>query len=159
VSGYLENVTKIKARSATEEELLGFHTQEYVDKVKNLSSDRGGDTGEQVQFGKGSYEIALLSAGGVLSGIEAIARGEVKNCYALVRPPGHHATASCGMGFCLFNNIVLGALRARKLGYERIAIVDYDVHHGNGTQEAFWSDPLTLFISIHQGQSDCRPCS
>jgi acetoin utilization deacetylase AcuC-like enzyme len=150
VSGLIDHLHRIKARPATEEELLTFHTAAYVARIKQESSERGGDGGDVCQFGHGSFEIAMLSAGGVLSGIEAIARGEVRNCYALVRPPGHHACADRGMGFCLFNNVVIGALRARALGFTRIAIVDYDVHHGNGTQEAFWNDPLTLFISVHQ---------
>ena len=150
ITGMLDHVRRIPARSATDEEILQFHTKDYLDRVRQESGLRGGDGGDMCQFGHGSFEIAKLSAGGVLAGIEAIVSGEIKNCYALVRPPGHHACASQGMGFCIFNNIVIGAMRAKKLGFNRIAIVDYDVHHGNGTQEAFWNDSDVLFISVHQ---------
>lgn len=93
-SGFLDHVLRIKARRATEAEVLVFHTKSYVDRIKAESAARGGDGGDACQFGHGSYEIALLSAGGVLAGVEAIARGDVSNCYCLVRPPGHHATAN-----------------------------------------------------------------
>jgi acetoin utilization deacetylase AcuC-like enzyme len=93
-SGYIDTLHRIKARYATEAEVLSFHTRSYIDSIKAKSHDRGGDTGESCQFGKGSYEIALLSAGGVLAGVEAIVKGDIQNCYCLVRPPGHHATAA-----------------------------------------------------------------
>jgi len=93
-----------------------------------------------------------LSAGGVLAAVEAVVEGKIDNAYCLVRPPGHHAMADMGMGFCLFNNLVIAVLHSRVISpdIKRIAVVDYDVHHGNGTQSAFWSDPDALFISIHQ---------
>ena len=150
VTGMLEHLKRIRARHATDDEILAFHTKEYLERIRSESQLNGGDGGDVCQFGHGSFEIAKLSAGGVLAGIEAIAAGEIRNCYALVRPPGHHACASQGMGFCIFNNIVIGALKAKEFGFKRIAIVDYDVHHGNGTQEAFWNDPEVLFISVHQ---------
>jgi acetoin utilization deacetylase AcuC-like enzyme len=104
-----------------------------------------------VVVGPGSYEIALLSTGGCLAALDSIMAGEIQNAYALVRPPGHHAEPESGFGFCLFNNVAITAKYARqKYGIERIAIVDWDVHSGNGTQKSFYEDPDTLFISIHQ---------
>lgn len=152
VSGLIDKLVKIPARTATRSELCLFHTGSYHDKIKDESSHRGGDGGHVAQFGAGSYEIAALSAGGVLAAVEAVVEGRVDNAYCLVRPPGHHAVAEMGMGFCLFNNIALAALHARSISsdIQRVAIVDYDVHHGNGTQEAFWNDPDALFISLHQ---------
>lgn len=92
--------------------------------------------------------------GGVLSAVEAVLNGSIGNAYCLVRPPGHHAEKDKGMGFCIFNNIAIAALHARTIPaspkVQRVALVDYDVHHGNGTQQCFWNDPDALFISIHQ---------
>lgn len=150
-SGLLDKLITIKARQATKEEILRFHTEEYHDRiVRESEHSKGGDGGELARFGKGGYEIAALSAGGVIAATEAIIQGKIDNAYCLVRPPGHHAKSDLGMGFCIFNNVVIGAKHARQLGMNKIAIIDYDVHHGNGTQDAFWDDPNTLFISIHQ---------
>jgi acetoin utilization deacetylase AcuC-like enzyme len=151
VSGLIESLLPLKPRAATEQELGRFHTAEYIAKVKALSAVSGGLAGDFTPFGPGGYEIATLSAGGVIAAVEAVVRGEVDNAYALVRPPGHHAERDRGMGFCLFGNVAIAALHAREaLGVSRIAIVDWDVHHGNGTQQAFYADPATLMISIHQ---------
>lgn len=152
VSGLITNLTKIPARYATRSEICRFHTECYHDRIVGDSARRGGDGGEVAQFGAGAYEIAALSAGGVIAAVEAILMGSISNAYCLVRPPGHHAMANMGMGFCLFNNVVIAALHSRAIStnIKRIAIVDYDVHHGNGTQSAFWNDPDALFISLHQ---------
>jgi acetoin utilization deacetylase AcuC-like enzyme len=163
-SGLARVLTRIRARRATKEEVLRFHTESYVDSIKARSDENGGDAGEVARFGHGGYEIALTSAGGVLRAVEAVmsdlsSEDHIDNAYCLVRPPGHHAERDRGRGFCIFNNIALAALHARHLHKQRnpnsdhelrVAIVDYDVHHGNGTQQAFWEDPNTLFISIHQ---------
>ncbi|WP_328588616.1 class II histone deacetylase [Ureibacillus acetophenoni] len=128
-----------------------YHTESYIDKVKELSEAGFGDAGELALVGKGSYEIALLSAGGAIKAVESVVNGEVDNAYALTRPPGHHAEADKGMGFCLFNNVAIAAKYARNvLGLERVMILDWDVHHGNGTESAFYDDPNVLFISLHQ---------
>ncbi|MCF7980401.1 MAG: class II histone deacetylase [Pseudomonadales bacterium] len=153
VSGLLKQLQPIAAREATEEEILRFHTPEYLEKIKTLSATCGGDAGVFTPMGSGSYEIARLSAGGVLAALDAIMAGEVKNAYALVRPPGHHALAHEGMGFCLFGNAVIAGKHAlAHYGLDRIATVDWDVHHGNGTQSGFYDDPRALTISLHQ---DC----
>jgi len=155
VSGLVEQLVPIKARVASEQEVTRFHTQRYHDQIQHDSLRNGGDGGELAPFSRGGYGIACLSAGGVLAATEAVLEGKVENAYCLVRPPGHHAEADRGRGFCIFNNVAIAALHARTLGHaaQRIAIVDYDVHHGNGTQEAFWNDPDCLFISLHQ---DCN---
>jgi acetoin utilization deacetylase AcuC-like enzyme len=151
VSGVLDQLAPIRPRPATASELGRFHTPAYVDRIRRLSAESGGDAGERTPFGRGSYEIACLAAGGVMECVDAVLDGRIDNAYALVRPPGHHAERDRGRGFCIFNNVAVAALHARESrGVGRIAIVDWDVHHGNGTQQAFWADPDTLFISLHQ---------
>ncbi len=151
VSGLLEQLQPIKALPATEDDVARFHTRDYIAGIKRLSAERGGEAGEFTPFGAGSYEIALLAAGGVMRAVEAVVTGVIENAYALVRPPGHHAEPNRGRGYCIFGNIALAVMHARaKLGIERIAVVDWDVHHGNGTQQAFYESPHVLTISIHQ---------
>ena len=135
------SLVRVPPRLASVEELTRFHTLEYVGKIQSLSRAQGGEAGDFATFGPGSYEIACLAVGGVLNAIDAVVTGrtdtgdKVRNAYCLARPPGHHAEKDRGMGFCLFNNVALGAMHARvKQGLKRVAIVDYDVHHGNGTQ-------------------------
>ncbi len=150
-SGLYEQLIKLKPKSATVEQIQYYHTSEYVKKVEDLSNLGFGDAGELALVGKGSYEIALLSSGGAITAVEAVVKGECDNAYSLSRPPGHHAEADLGMGFCLFNNVAIAAHYARKeLGLERVMIIDWDVHHGNGTESAFYQDPNVLFISLHQ---------
>lgn len=116
-----------------------------------MSAAGFGEVGRSAYIGAGTYEIALLAAGGAIEAVNAVLDGTVDNCYALLRPAGHHAEPDCGLGFCIFNNAVLAAMHARaERSMSRIAILDWDVHHGNGTQTAFYSDPNTLTISIHQ---------
>ena len=149
--GLMKKLNKIEPRPATKKEIELFHTTDYINKVKLLSDTTGGDAGDHAIVGRGSYEIALLSAGGALTAVEAVMEGEAENVYALTRPPGHHAEADKGIGFCLFNNVAIAAKYAReKYGLERILILDWDVHHGNGTEKAFYDDPGVLFISIHE---------
>jgi acetoin utilization deacetylase AcuC-like enzyme len=152
-SGLGQQLRHLRPRPAAEEEILRFHTPEYVESVRALSAAGGGfagDPGDQTPVGQGSYEIAVLAVGGALAAVEAVVAGDVDNAYALVRPPGHHAEAGRSRGFCLFGNTALAAMHARAaLGMGRIAIVDWDVHHGNGTEDAFYADPTVLTISIH----------
>ncbi|MEA2628989.1 MAG: hypothetical protein QOJ10_1449 [Chloroflexota bacterium] len=151
VSGLIDHLVQLKPRQATEDEIARLHTREYVDRIKKASSEMGGDAGELTPFGPGSYEIALLAAGGCMTAVDAVLDGKVDNAYALVRPPGHHAEKDQGRGFCIFANIALAAAHARQArGLSRVAIVDWDVHHGNGTEHAFYEDPTVLTISIHQ---------
>lgn len=151
VSGLIDHLTPIKPRPATEAEILRFHTPEHLDKIRRMSAAGGGDASELTPFGSGSYEIALLAAGGTIEAMDAVLSGQVRNAYALVRPPGHHATQDVGMGFCLFGNVAIAIKHAQAVrGLGRVATVDWDVHHGNGTQAAFYDSSDVLTISLHQ---------
>ena len=151
LTGLTSHMVRIEPRPATLDELTEFHTPEYVERVKQLSAKGSGDAGEHAPVGPGSYEIALLSAGGAISAVDAVMHGAVRRAFVNCRPPGHHALADRGMGYCLFNNVVIAARHAQHaFGIQRVLIVDWDVHHGNGTQEAFYNDPSVLFVSVHQ---------
>lgn len=151
VSGVLDSLHRIKPRLASVDELQRFHSLDYIQRVQALCEAGGGDTGELAPVGRASYEIARLSAGGCLNAMDAVINGEVKNAYVLNRPPGHHAEAEQGRGFCIFGNAVIAIEHARaQFGLERIAVVDWDVHHGNGQEGAFYQDPNVLTLSIHQ---------
>ena len=150
VAGLFDDLVALQPRMATVDEILRFHTPAYVESIRAMSDVSGGNAGELTPFGPGSFEIALLAAGGTITAIDAVLEGRVRNAYALVRPPGHHAEADRGRGFCIFGNTALAALHARqRLGIERVAIVDWDVHHGNGTEDAFYDDQSVLTISLH----------
>ncbi|MCL2382217.1 MAG: class II histone deacetylase [Treponema sp.] len=150
-SGVYDKLHLIKPYPATEKQLKYFHTSAHIDRVKHLSKSGGGDCGVLAVVGNGSYEIAALAAGGAIAAVEAVVKGTCDNAYALTRPPGHHAEADRGMGYCIFNNAAIAALYARKeLGLERVMVIDWDVHHGNGTEDAFYKDPNVLFVSLHQ---------
>jgi acetoin utilization deacetylase AcuC-like enzyme len=151
ISGLMDQLTPIKAHHASEAELLRAHTEDYVERIKTMSDAQGGDAGFHAHFGAGGYEIATLAAGGVIAAVDAVMNETVDNAYALVRPIGHHAGREMGQGFCIFNNGAIAGLHAlEKYDIERIAYVDWDVHHGNGTEEIFYKDPRALTISIHQ---------
>jgi acetoin utilization deacetylase AcuC-like enzyme len=151
VSGLTEQLVSLKSEPVSEDDLARFHTRDYIAKIKTLSEDRGGDSSYLTPFGHGSYEIARLAAGGTFAVMDAMLGGRIDNGYALVRPPGHHAEADKGLGFCLFGNIPVAIMKARTVHrFDRVATVDWDVHHGNGTQAAFYADPGVLTISLHQ---------
>jgi acetoin utilization deacetylase AcuC-like enzyme len=149
--GVTDLMVRIEPVIATDEQLLTYHTPEHLARVKTLSDGYGGDSGSGAPMGQGGDRVARLAAGGTIAAVDAVLRGEVDTAYALVRPPGHHAMADQGMGFCVFGNAVIATKLAQKNhGVEKVLILDWDVHHGNGTQAAFWSDPSVLFISLHQ---------
>jgi acetoin utilization deacetylase AcuC-like enzyme len=128
------------------------HTPEHVRFVREMCERAPAvlDQGD-TYVSRESYDVALLAVGGVIAGIDAVMGGKAKSAFCAVRPPGHHAESSRPMGFCLFNNVAVGARYAQeKYGLKRVAIVDWDVHHGNGTQEIFYEDPSVLYISTHQ---------
>ncbi|MCI2264344.1 class II histone deacetylase [Sediminivirga luteola] len=153
VTGLRQQLTAIEPVPLDREDLLRVHPAEYLDRFKAQSDAGGGTMGDYADFGPGSYEIAVLAAGGVHAAFDAVVTGGVDTAYALVRPPGHHAERDRGRGYCLLANIPLALekLRAER-GTGRVAVIDWDVHHGNGTQSIYWDDPATLAISLHQRQ-------
>lgn len=154
--GLTKNCLMMEADPATMEDLRRVHTEDYLTEFKAVSDDRGGEVGEFAPFSKGAFEIALLSAGLAIRALDDVWTGAVDNSYALCRPCGHHCRPSMAMGFCLLANIgiAIEALKA-KHNISRIAVVDWDVHHGNGTQEIFYERDDVLTISIHQ--DGCYP--
>jgi acetoin utilization deacetylase AcuC-like enzyme len=151
VSGLAASLTRVDPQPASDDDLARFHDRGYLDRLRELSAGFGGDAGEVAPFGPGSYEIARLAVGGIIQAVDAVLAGRLANAYALVRPPGHHAEPGRGRGFCLLGNIAIAVKHAQAVrGVGRVAIVDWDVHHGNGTQGAFYGDPSVLTISLHQ---------
>ncbi len=144
-----------RGRSATLDEVSRVHTPGHIALVAE-SVAKARETGRRVALdpdtvvSAGSYTAALSAVGATLAAVEAVGRGDARRAFVAVRPPGHHATAGRAMGFCLFNNVALAARQAQHLGFQRVLIVDWDVHHGNGTQEIFYADPSVFFFSVHQ---------
>jgi acetoin utilization deacetylase AcuC-like enzyme len=141
----------IEPRPAFEEELERIHSPAYVRFLKETSGQPPVAIDPDTSTSKATYETALLAAGGGIKAVDLVADGRIRNAFALVRPPGHHAEASRAMGFCFFNNTAIAAehlIRVR--GFRRILIVDWDIHHGNGTQHAFYDRGDVLYFSIHQ---------
>jgi acetoin utilization deacetylase AcuC-like enzyme len=127
------------------------HSLRYVEEVRRLANSGGGEADSETIVSRRSYDVALLAAGTVCDASVRILRGEDTQALCLVRPPGHHALAGRAMGFCLFNNVAVAALAAvEEFGLDRVLIVDWDIHHGNGTQATFWEDPRVGFLSIHR---------
>ena len=146
-----EQMQPIFAAPVPREYLELNHTPSYIDLVAEMSAGGGGYLDMDTYVAPKTYEAALRAAGGVVAAAEAVMRGELDNAVCLVRPPGHHAIHNRGMGFCIFNNIAVAAHAVRAQGLaRRILIVDFDVHHGNGTQASFYRDPNVLLCSTHQ---------
>jgi len=133
------------------DELALAHTAEYADAVRRFAEQGGGRIEADTVVSRDSNRVARLAAGAMTDAVRRVVGGENTQALCLVRPPGHHALRAGAMGFCLFNNIAIGArVAVRRLDLERVLIVDWDVHHGNGTQDAFWEDPQVGFLSIHR---------
>jgi acetoin utilization deacetylase AcuC-like enzyme len=139
----------VAPRAATREQLARVHTSEYLRRISETAG-RATALDPDTYTSPESYEIALLAAGAAIDGVERVMGTSHVAAAALVRPPGHHAERDRAMGFCLFNNVAVAAAHARALGAAKVAIVDYDVHHGNGTQHIFEADPHVLYVSTHQ---------
>ena len=148
----MEKLTRIPARDITAEELGRCHTAEYLALAhRDVREGRPHLSTGDTDITPNSWDVAARAAGGVLNAVDAVCSGEVGNAFCAVRPPGHHANINRGMGFCLFNNVALAARYAQQRhGVGRVMIVDWDVHHGNGTQDIFYADPSVFFFSTHQ---------
>lgn len=150
-SEFTQRLELIAPRTATRRELLRVHTESYLDALDKYDSLPSASAGLDAPLTQGSVAIAKLAVGGCLAAVDAVLSAGFDNAYALVRPIGHHAEPDQGKGFCLLNNPALAAAHALEAhGVKRVAMVDLDVHHGNGAQRAFWRDPRVLTISLHQ---------
>lgn len=133
------------------EQLCHVHAADHIDSIKSFISDGGGRIEQDTVVSQKSFAAARTAAGAAIDAVRRVVAGEDKTAFCMVRPPGHHAMHSHPMGFCLFNNIAVGArVATEELGIERVMIVDWDVHHGNGTQATFWDDPSVGFLSMHR---------
>jgi len=150
-SGVLARLETLPARDASNEELAAVHRPSYIARIHAAAEGSGQWWDADTYLRPHSYAAAVRAAGGVLAAVEAVLAGTVDNAFALVRPPGHHAVADQAMGFCLFNNVAVAARYALQHHHlERVLIVDFDLHHGNGTQDAFYEEPQALYFSTHQ---------
>ncbi|MCP4404749.1 MAG: histone deacetylase [bacterium] len=150
-SGLLASLRQIPARAATAEEITAVHPVSRIKRVREISRAGGGYLDPDTYTTPATYDAAVTAAGSVTALTLGVIDGTIANGFALVRPPGHHATSRRAMGFCIFNNVAIAAKAAQiQRGLERIAIVDFDVHHGNGTQDIFEDDSAVLYISSHQ---------
>ena len=147
----LKQLAHVPAAPVTQERLERAHEPHYIEQVWRVAQRGGGHLDADTYVRSASYDAALMAAGGLVEATRAVLDGELENAFALVRPPGHHALRGRGMGFCLFNNVAIAARYAlAERGLDRVFIVDFDVHHGNGTQDEFAADPAVMYLSTHQ---------
>ncbi len=151
-SGLLAQMTALTPRDATPDDLELVHSRALIERVRQACQPETDHWLDVDTYAVArSYDVALRAAGGVLAAVDAVLEGDIGSVFCLVRPPGHHATPTLAMGFCLFNNVAIAAAHAvARRGLQRVAIVDFDVHHGNGTQDAFYADGRALYFSTHQ---------
>lgn len=146
-----EKLARLQPDRASREDLLLVHAESYLDLLERLPEGEYAALDPDTIVGPGSLDAAHYAAGAVTTGVKAVTDSSCRSAFCMVRPPGHHALNGRAMGFCVFNNIAVGTAYALKnCGYDRIAIIDFDVHHGNGTQDAFYADDRVLFVSLHQ---------
>ena len=151
-SGVADSCKPLPERSVTDDEVLLAHTDGYLKTVlREIDGSSGQLSTGDTNFGPNSLEVARKAAGGLLGAVDGVISGELRNAFCAVRPPGHHATPDRGMGFCIFNNAAIAARYAQqKHGLKRVVIIDWDVHHGNGTQDIFYEDGSVFYFSTHQ---------
>ncbi len=150
-SGLAEHLRFIEPTTATSEDIALVHDRDYIQHIQQMSAHNGGEAGEFAGFGAGGYDTAALAVGGVATAMQSVMDGAVDNAYALVRPGGHHAERDRGRGYCIFCNDAVAIRMLQQRGaLNKVAVVDFDVHHGNGTEQAFIDDPSVLTISLHQ---------
>ena len=144
-------LAKLAPRAADDEDIMRCHSGQLIEHIRSLCERGVPFLDLDTVISAESFEVARLAAGAALVGVDQVFKGEADNAFALVRPPGHHATSNRAMGFCLFNSAAIGARYAQsRYGAERVLIIDWDVHHGNGTQEIFYRDPSVFYFSTHQ---------
>ena len=154
VTGLMAELSVQSAPPATRQMLERVHPAHYLDAFKAASDSGGGELGHHTPFGQGGYDIAAVSAGLAISAVDAVASGALQNAYALSRPPGHHCEPETPMGFCLLANIAIAVEAALAKGsVSRVAVLDWDVHHGNGTEAIFYDREDVLTISLHQDRN------
>ena len=154
VTGLIDHLSPRKAAPASWDDMARVHPETYLAAFKALSDAAGGELGLRAPFGPGGFEIAALSAGLATAALGDVLRGQARNAYALSRPPGHHCLPDFPNGFCLLNNIGIAIRAAQATGLvRRVAVVDWDVHHGNGTEAVFWHDADVLTVSLHQDRN------
>ena len=146
-AGLWPRLIRLSPRRATFDDIVRVHTQDYIEKIRNFGS---GELDPDTFLSEGTLDASLHAAGAVIEAVEQCRQGQIDRAFCAIRPPGHHAEADKGMGFCIFNNVAVAAKYARFSGYRRVFIVDFDAHHGNGTQHIFEEDDSVFYFSTHQ---------
>lgn len=150
-SGLNDHVKRLEPQPAMLEQITAVHDLGYVAALQKTMADAPGYIDYAPTYiVPESFNVAILSAGGAITAVDAVLNGEADSAFAFIRPPGHHAVPTAAMGFCLFNNVAIAARHAQARGFKKPMIIDFDVHHGNGTQDAFYADPSVFFISTHE---------
>ena len=140
----------VEAPRAAIEQVARIHDAEYLDAMERYCASGGGRLDPDTAVNEWSFEAALHASGAAVAAVDSVLAGEVAAAFACGRPPGHHAERATPMGFCIVNHVAVAAAHARAAGVERVAVLDWDAHHGNGTQDAFWDDPAVLYVSLHE---------